>query len=68
MNRPIKNKDGILVTKTEQQLERWNEHFQEVLNCTPPIELLEKGEGPDKDINRKYPKERSQQGYQEAKK
>lgn len=57
MNRPIKNKDGILVTKTEQQLERC-----EVLNCTPPIELPEKGEGPDVDINRKYHKERSQQG------
>jgi len=27
INRPIRNKDGTLLTNTEEQLKRWQEHF-----------------------------------------
>ena len=35
-NRPVKNKQGNLLTKESQQMERWREHFQELLNRPPP--------------------------------
>ena len=31
-NRPVRNKEGRLLTIVENQLVRWKEHFQEVLN------------------------------------
>ena len=31
-NRPVKNKEEILLTMVEDQLARWKENFQEVLN------------------------------------
>ena len=34
--KPVRGKDDKLLTKTEEQLVRWREHFQEVLNRAPP--------------------------------
>lgn len=31
-NQPIRNKDGNLLTNTEEQLKRWQEHFSKILN------------------------------------
>jgi hypothetical protein len=31
--RPIGNKDGTLLTNTEEQLKRWQEHVSKILNC-----------------------------------
>jgi hypothetical protein len=31
-NRPIRNKDDTLLTNTEEQLKRWQEHFSKILN------------------------------------
>uniref|UniRef100_A0A336M488 CSON002588 protein n=1 Tax=Culicoides sonorensis TaxID=179676 RepID=A0A336M488_CULSO len=31
-NVPVKDKNGVLLTNVEDQLKRWREHFQEVLN------------------------------------
>lgn len=33
---PEKNKQGKLLTQEAQQLDRWREHFQELLNRLPP--------------------------------
>ena len=35
-NRPVKDKNGQLLTHVEDQLARWKEHFQETLNLPPP--------------------------------
>ena len=35
-SRPIRDKQENLLTKDSQQLERWKEHFEEVLNRPPP--------------------------------
>ena len=35
---PIKNKKGDLLTKSDDQLKRWAEHFQELLNRPAPPE------------------------------
>ena len=35
-NRPIRNKDGTLLTNTEEQLKHWQEHFSKILN--PPLD------------------------------
>ena len=35
-SRPIRDKQGNLLIKEFQQLERWKEHFEEVLNRFPP--------------------------------
>ena len=35
-NRPIQSKDGIMLGKLEDQLQRWKEHFEEVLNRPSP--------------------------------
>ena len=34
--RPVRDKQGILLTKESLQLQRWKEHFQEILNRPPP--------------------------------
>ena len=31
---PVVNKDGLLLTTEKDQLERWAEHFNNILNCT----------------------------------
>ena len=35
-SRPIKNKDGQVLTDTEEQMKRWAEHFEELLNRPAP--------------------------------
>ena len=35
-NKPVKNKQGHLLTKESQQMEQWREHFQELLKRPPP--------------------------------
>ena len=44
-NTPVKDKNGATLTKLEEQLGRWQEHFQEVLNRPPPTNppILEPG-------------------------
>jgi hypothetical protein len=34
---PVKDSNGNVISKIEEQLKRWKEHFQEVLNRPPPI-------------------------------
>ena len=34
--RPIKDKNGNVLTSDEDQLKRWREHFEELLNRPPP--------------------------------
>ena len=36
-NSPVKDSNGKVISKNEEQLKRWKEHFQEVLNRPPPI-------------------------------
>ena len=47
----MKSKDGKLLTKTEDQLERWKEHFQEVLNRPPPVNPPNREINPPININ-----------------
>ena len=35
-NKPVRNREGILLTETKDQQTRWKEHFSEVLNRPPP--------------------------------
>ena len=35
-NRPVRDKEGKLLTSIEEQLQRWCEHFKDVLNRPPP--------------------------------
>ncbi|KAK2179617.1 hypothetical protein NP493_480g03044 [Ridgeia piscesae] len=35
-DRPIKDKNGNVLTSDEEQLKRWREHFEELLNRPPP--------------------------------
>ena len=35
-DRPIKDKNGNVLTSGEDQLKRWREHFEELLNRPPP--------------------------------
>lgn len=37
-NKPITDKNGQLLSTQEEQLDRWVEHFEEVLNRPPPAE------------------------------
>ena len=45
-NNPIRNKEGDILAKADEQLARWKEHFEEVLNRPPPIHqpVLQPGE------------------------
>ena len=45
-NKPIRNKEGDILAKADEQLARWKEHFEEVLNRPPPIHqpVLQPGE------------------------
>lgn len=36
--KPIKSREGPMLTTTEEQMGRWTEHFAELLNRLPPIE------------------------------
>jgi uncharacterized protein YdiU (UPF0061 family) len=49
-NRPIGNRDGTLLTNTEDQLKRWQEHFSKILN-RPPNEQLDEDEEEEYEAN-----------------
>jgi hypothetical protein len=49
-NRPIRNKSGTLLTNTEDQLKRWQEHFSKILNC-PLNEQVDEDEGEEYEAN-----------------
>ena len=49
-NKPVKDKDGVVLTRTDDQLNRWKEHFQEVLNRPAPENPPDLTEGPQLDI------------------
>ncbi|XP_078580636.1 uncharacterized protein LOC144864435 [Branchiostoma floridae x Branchiostoma japonicum] len=59
INKPVQDKNGELLATKEQQMERWRDHFKEILNRTPPpnppeieppIELLDIRTGPPSKI------------------
>ena len=50
-NSPVKDSNGNVISKNEEQLKRWKEHFQEVLNRPPPIITPDLEEGQTLDIN-----------------
>ena len=41
VNKPIKSKEGKLLTGEEEQLNRWAEHFKEILNRPRPESMLD---------------------------
>ena len=45
-NRPVKGKDGNVLSKPAEQLDRWREHFRELISGTPITTppLIEEGE------------------------
>ena len=50
-NRPVEGKDGHVLSKPAEQLDRWREHFSELLSGTPVTTppLIEEGE--DLEVN-----------------
>mgnify|MGYP003683274515 CR=1 FL=1 len=44
-NAPIRDADGKILTKTEDQLARWRDHFKQILNRPPPVDPPELVEG-----------------------
>ena len=50
-NTPVKDKNGETLTKLEDQLGRWKEHFEEVLNRPPPTDPPILQPGPTLNIN-----------------
>ena len=47
-NRPVKGKNGNILSKPIEQLERWKEHFSELLTCKPAnAPFIEEGEDLD---------------------
>ena len=49
-NTPVKDKSGVTLSKLEDQLGRWKEHFQEVLNRPPPTDPPNLEAGPTLNI------------------
>ena len=49
-NKPVKDKDGKVLTKLNEQMERWNEHFKSVLNRPVPDHPVTLEPGPDLNI------------------
>ena len=45
-SKPVKDKNWVVLTRTEDQLNLWKEHFQEVLNRPAPENLPDLTEGP----------------------
>ena len=46
-NRPVRDKEGNMLSKPVEQLNRWREHFSELLSVTPvstPPPHIEEGE------------------------
>ena len=55
-NMPVRDKHGKLITFEQQIQERWNEHFEEVLNRPEPTEIAEIPEAEtDLEINTEIP-------------
>ena len=54
---PVKNKDGKVITSEADQIERWREHFSEVLNSEAPGDPVDvpNNELFDIDIDTKLP-------------
>ena len=50
-NRPVRDKNGKLLTTIEKQLARWREHFQEVLNSPAPSDPPDLEPGDPLNIN-----------------
>ena len=49
-SKPVKDKNRVVLTRTDDQLNRWKEHFQEVLNRPAPENPPNLTEGPLLDI------------------
>ncbi|XP_071177546.1 uncharacterized protein [Mytilus edulis] len=51
-NRPVKSKEGHVITNEKEQLERWKEHFEEILNAKDPPVLadIQPSDGVDMNI------------------
>ena len=50
-NKPVRDKEGKLLTNIDEQLVRWKEHFQEVLNRPPPCNRPELEPGTPLNVN-----------------
>lgn len=50
-DRPAINKEGKLLKTFDEELKRWKENFEEVLNCLDPIEPPVVIPGPDLPIH-----------------
>ena len=48
--RQVKDRNGEVLTKIEDQLNRWKEHFQEILNRLAPENPTDLPKGPLLDI------------------
>ena len=51
VSRPVKSKEGKTIASTNEQKQRWVEHFEEVLNRPDPDNLPQIEEPPDLPIN-----------------
>ena len=49
-SKPVKDKNGVVLSRTDDQLNRWKEHFQEFLNRPAPKNPPDLTEGPLLDI------------------
>ena len=50
-SKPVKDTNGNILSKPEDQLKRWKEHFDTVLNAIPVSEPPTIEEGPELKIN-----------------
>ena len=50
-DRPVRNKEGTLLKTIDEELRRWKEHFEEVLNCPDPEDPPDLPSGPDLPIH-----------------
>ena len=50
-NRPVRDKAGQLLTSIDDQLARWKEHFEEILNRPPPHDAPQLEPGPTLSIH-----------------
>ena len=50
-NRPVRDKNGNILSKPAEQLDRWREHFNEVLNGSPVMMPPDIDEGEDLEVN-----------------
>ena len=50
-NRPVRGRNGNILSKPTEQLDRWREHFSELFNGTPVLTPPDIEEGEDLNIN-----------------